>query len=131
MKAGYILIHNNLFKEERVTEMKVISIGKGNTILKYESVASSYCKIMKTEEATNIGIISIEPNGILGYHQAPVPQLFYVVEGEGWIRDGSEEKIPIKKGYAVFWEQGEWHEAGSNTGLTAVVIQAENLKKPF
>ncbi|MFP3721395.1 hypothetical protein SFC57_04620 [Niallia circulans] len=56
--------------------------------------------------------------------------MFHVVEGEGWVRDTDIRKLFIKKGEAVFWEQGEWHETESDTGLTAVIIQAANLKKP-
>ncbi|AYV66704.1 cupin [Niallia circulans] len=111
--------------------MKLITIGKGKSIEQYNSVSASYCKIMKTDEATNIGIITLGPKGILANHQAPVPQLFHVVEGEGWVRDIDDRKLLIKKGEAVFWEQGEWHETGSDTGLTAFVIQASNLKEPF
>lgn len=39
--------------------MKLITIGKGKSIEQYNSVSASYCKIMKTEEATNIGIITL------------------------------------------------------------------------
>ena len=62
----------------------------------------------------------------VGYHEALLPQLFAVVVGEGWVQaDG--EKIAITPGVAAFWEAGEWHAAGSDTSMTAIVVEAERI----
>lgn len=111
--------------------MKIVTLDKGINIENYQSISSNYLKIMKTEEATNIGIITIGLNGVLGYHQAPVPQLFMVVNGEGWVRGADQKQMPISSGQTVFFEKGEWHETGSEKGLTAFVLQAGELNNPF
>lgn len=67
-------------------------------------------------------------NGTAGYHQATVPQLFLVVLGQGWVTGPTRERVPIAAGQAAFWEKGEWHESGSNSGMTAIVIESEALQ---
>ena len=33
----------------------------------------------------------------------------------------------IVPGQAAFWQIGEWHESGTETGLSAVVVESESL----
>lgn len=65
------------------------------------------------------------PQGRVGYHQAVTPQLFLVMQREGWVRDETSGRAPIKMGWAVFWDKGEWHESGTDTGKTAIVIEGQ------
>lgn len=74
-----------------------------------------------------IGCMYLEREGVVGYHYATVPQLFLVMQGEGWVRGEGNEKIRIAKGEAAFWEGGEGHETTTDTGLTAIVIESEEL----
>lgn len=84
--------------------------------------------VTRTEKPTQIGCMHLETDGIVGFHQAVVPQLLLIVEGEGWVRNDHEERVYVKVGDAVFWEKGEGHETGTNTGMTAMVIESEELK---
>jgi len=109
--------------------MQIIQFTKdlANTSHQYQSIDKFNRKITKTEVPTTIGFIYIEPGGVVGMHEAPVPQLFIVINGEGWISGEEGEKITIKTGQGVLWQQGQAHESGSITGLTALVIQAEQI----
>lgn len=98
-----------------------------NRINNYQSIDAFYTKIMKTVEPANIGFMYIEPGGVVGMHEAPVPQLFIVIQGEGWVCGEDQEKVLIKTGEGVLWQTGEAHESGSNSGLTALVIQSEQI----
>jgi quercetin dioxygenase-like cupin family protein len=73
------------------------------------------------------GCMRLGPGGLIGLHEASGPQLLAVVEGEGWIRGKGPERTPISAGGAVFWEKGEWHETGTDTGLVALVIESPHL----
>lgn len=66
-------------------------------------------------------------NGLIGYHQAVTPQLFLVVQGQGWVRVETSDHISIATGHAIFWDKGEWHESGTSTGLVAIIIESELL----
>jgi quercetin dioxygenase-like cupin family protein len=99
----------------------------GKKVEKYQSHFATYVKMIQTKEAATIGYMYIDGEGTVGYHEAPLPQLFIVVEGEGWVTGEDQKQISIKSGEAALWEKGEWHTSGSEKGMTAIVIQSENL----
>lgn len=84
-------------------------------------------RVIQTDAATNIGCMHLDANGIVGYHQAVVPQLLVVINGEGYVRNDKEDYINVEPGDAVFWEKDEWHETKSDKGLTAIVIESVEL----
>ncbi len=75
----------------------------------------------------HIGCVHIGPSGVVGYHQATVPQLFLVVGGSGWVTSVDRVHHPIAAAQAAFWQEGEWHESGSDDGMMVIVIEAEAL----
>lgn len=108
--------------------MKIYQFKKeaGKKIKKFDSdfVMS---RIAQTDKAAHIGCMHLDENGIIGYHQAFVPQLLLIVSGEGWVRGETNEYIKVHSGEAVFWDRDEWHETKTNKGLTAIVIEGEEL----
>lgn len=76
----------------------------------------------------HISVMNLGAGGEIGFHQAVIPQLFVVLNGEGWVCDESQAEIPISPGQAAFWEKGEWHGAGSRAGMTALVIESESIE---
>jgi quercetin dioxygenase-like cupin family protein len=84
-------------------------------------------RITQTQKPVHIGCMHLDENGIIGYHQAVVPQLLLIVSGEGFVRGETDEFIKVQSGEAVFWEKDEWHETKTDTGLTAIVIESEEL----
>ncbi|WP_340018674.1 cupin [Paenibacillus sp. FSL H3-0457] len=87
----------------------------GKKITKFDSnfVMS---RITQTKKAAHIGCMHLAEGGVIGYHQAVVPQLLLIVSGEGWVR-----------GEAVLWDKHEWHETKTEAGLMAIVIESEEL----
>lgn len=84
-------------------------------------------RVIQTDKAVNIGCMHLEENGIVGYHQAVVPQLLVVINGEGYVRNDIENYIKVQAGDAVFWEKDEWHETKTDKGITAIVIESVEL----
>ncbi|MGC3791260.1 cupin domain-containing protein [Priestia aryabhattai] len=109
--------------------MKIYKFSKehGKKIEKYQSHLATYVKITQTNKAAKIGYMYIEGEGTVGYHEAPITQLFIVVEGEGWVTGEDQKRISIKSGEVALWEKGEWHMSGSEEGMAAIVIQSEAL----
>ncbi len=99
-------------------------VGKKNTKFDSDFILS---RVAQTQSLSQIVCMYLEENGKIGYHQAVVPQLFLVVNGEGVVRGNSEEEIKVNSGDAVFWNKGEWHETKTETGLTAIVIECDAL----
>ncbi|PYF08379.1 cupin domain-containing protein [Ureibacillus chungkukjangi] len=108
--------------------MKFYRFGKedGKQIAQFNS-DFVMARVIQTDRKANIGCMYLAPNGIVGFHQAVVPQLFLVLNGEGYVRGDKEEYITVQTGDAVFWGRDEWHETKTDTGLTAIVIESEAL----
>ena len=64
---------------------------------------------------------------MVGYHDANVPQMLIIIEGEGWVRAGDDPKVKVTAGNAVLWEKGEGHETTTDKGMKAIVIESEGL----
>lgn len=88
-------------------------------------------RIAITNQRALIGCMFLEKDGVIGYHEATVPQLLLVIQGEGWVRSGENEKVYVTAGDAVFWEMGEGHETTTETGITAFVIESEELNPGY
>ena len=71
--------------------------------------------------------IRIEPGGAIGPHEAGFCQLFLVVAGSGWVSGGDGLQRPIGVGRGAFITRGEVHAKGSDTGLTAIMLQVTEL----
>ncbi len=102
--------------------------GVAKPIPAFASVNAFIARGVRTTAPTQVGCFYLEPGGVLGYHQATVPQLLLVVQGEGWVRAGDGDRIPVSAGDAVFWEAGEWHETGTETGLVGLPVESDGLE---
>jgi quercetin dioxygenase-like cupin family protein len=99
----------------------------GRPIDQFGSARLMLAPIARITDQVQIGCMHIGPAGVVGFHQAGPAQLFLVVAGEGWVRSENPERVSIQAGQAAFWKSGEWHESGSHTGMTAIVIESETL----
>lgn len=99
----------------------------GFQINQYDSQAAHFIKVFRNKQENSVGFIQLDAGGVVGYHQAKVQQLFIVVQGEGWVTGTDRERIFIKNGEGVMWEEGEWHESGSASGMLALVVEAETI----
>lgn len=99
----------------------------GRVIDRYNSSGFTIAKIAHLLDEAVINCAYLTANGVIGYHQATIPQLFLVVQGEGWVRGESPERTSIKAGQAAYWEKGEWHESGTEVGMTAIIIEAMKI----
>ncbi len=100
----------------------------GRSIELYGSSNLVMSFIQRGEGQYQLGCMHVGPGGRVGRHQAVGPQLFLVVSGEGWVRGEDSDRIVITPGQAAFWTDGEWHEAGSDTGMTALVLEADAIE---
>ena len=96
---------------------------------RFESRGFSISRILTNmSNVQRIGCLNLDKNGVVGFHQATCPQLFLVVDGSGWVAGESRQRIPIAAGQAAFWNTNEWHESGTDFGMRAIAIEADDLK---
>ncbi|MGV3488532.1 MAG: cupin domain-containing protein, partial [Tuberibacillus sp.] len=79
------------------------------------------------EETSYINMMTFESGDHVARHEAPIPQLFYVMEGSGWIAGADDIKRSIQAGEAAFWAKGEAHSAGTDHQMKAIVIESQSL----
>jgi len=85
-------------------------------------------RIAATDDGVHIGCMYLDPDGVIGYHKAVVPQLLLIIDGSGRARGSKGNYVEVGKGDAIFWEKCEYHEVVSSYGLTAIVMESENLQ---
>lgn len=108
--------------------MQLFCLDDGHQVTQFGSQSALHQRILRGNAAFQIDLITLGAGGGLGYHQAVGNQLFLVLDGQGWVRGADEQRFKIRKGMAVFWRQGEWHESGTDTGLVAVVIEGSGFQ---
>ena len=74
-------------------------------------------------------VFRVAPGGRIARHPASVPQILAVLEGSGEVSGEGGVAEPIAAGEAVFWSQGEEHETSSASGLTALIIEGEQVDR--
>ncbi|PLR99222.1 cupin domain-containing protein [Bacillus sp. T33-2] len=109
--------------------MKFYRFGKEvrKEITIFNSVGAGITPIIRNEDPMQVGCMHYDPEAVLGMHVAPCPQLLLVVSGKGWVRVEGQDPIDVETGTAVFWEEGENHESGSDSGMTAIIIESGSL----
>jgi quercetin dioxygenase-like cupin family protein len=107
-----------IFRFDKEVGVPISAFGSQNAVIS---------RILRSTGGIQFGCFHLGPNGVIGHHQATCPQLFLVIQGEGWVRSGDGEKVTIHAGQAAFWETGEWHESGTDSGMSAIVLESEDL----
>ncbi|MHA7965587.1 cupin [Paenibacillus sp. CAU 1782] len=109
--------------------MKIFDFGKetGKEIANFNSKHAAFSRVVKHEKQVHIGCIHVGADGVVGSHPATIHQLFLVVSGQGWVIGKEGVKYDIQPGMAAYWEPEEMHESGSEQGMTAIIIEGEDL----
>jgi quercetin dioxygenase-like cupin family protein len=72
-------------------------------------------------------VLYFQPGGEIGPHEAGYGQLFLALSGEGWVAGGDGVPQAIASGEAAFISPGEIHSKGSETGMTALMVQVRDF----
>ena len=67
--------------------------------------------------------VHVGPGGHIGPHPAGFGQLFCAVAGAGWVAGADGVRHDLRAGQAAVIARGEVHAKGSDTGLTALMVQ--------
>ncbi|MHC4934120.1 MAG: cupin [Planctomycetota bacterium] len=102
----------------------------GRSIEKHGSAGLKFAPVVGVDAHVHVGCLHLEAGGRIGRHPAPIPQLFLVVSGEGWVCGETGDRVPVAAGVAAYWDASESHEAGTFTGMTAIVVEAGSMEAP-
>ena len=93
----------------------------------YEVKRASSIKLAEGEGEAHACVIYLTPGGETGAHEAGFGQIFFALKGSGWVAGGDGERVALREGEAAFIHRGETHSKGSESGMTALMVQVRNL----
>lgn len=107
--------------------MRALSFGRehGRRIDRFDS--DFVLARLARSDGVHVACMYLQPGGRVGRHPAVAPQLFAVVEGEGWAAGSDGRRVALRSGEAVLWTAGESHEAGTEVGMVAIVVETDLL----
>jgi quercetin dioxygenase-like cupin family protein len=93
----------------------------------FESIAVSNVRIGGGQGEAHVYGVYFKAGGNIGEHPAGYAQLFLIVDGEGWAAGADGHRVPLLAGQGAYFAPGESHSKGSETGMTVIMVQAEQL----
>ena len=107
--------------------MKIVAFGPGSG-RHIEQYGSDFeMSRLVHVEGSDVSCMYLGPGGLIGHHPASTYQLFIVVNGEGWVESEDRQRVSITSGEAAFWAPGEHHGAGTESGMTVIVVEGNVL----
>jgi quercetin dioxygenase-like cupin family protein len=97
------------------------------TIVTYEAHGASAARLVFGAGEAHAYLLHFDAGGAIGRHEAGYGQLFVVVEGRGWVFGQDDVRTDVSAGDVVLFQRGEHHDKGSETGMTAVMVQVRDL----
>ena len=109
--------------------MRVVRFDRdgADRITEYDSSGASSIDVAEGKGEAHAYLVYFEAGGEIGPHEAGFGQLFLAVSGGGWVAGDDGERIPLAQGEAAFIRRGEIHAKGSETGMTAFMVQVRDL----
>ncbi|GGP09016.1 hypothetical protein [Oceanobacillus neutriphilus] len=108
--------------------MKIISFEKEyGASIDTKTTKFTVNRILLDANDIRTGYMYLGRDDKIPFHEALADQLFMIVSGEGWVCDEDENRISLSSGKAAFWKTGEFHAAGTDTQMSAFVIEGKNL----
>ncbi len=110
--------------------MKVIDFSReyAQPIELFESVSASSIRLADGVGEAHVYCVYLGPGGQIGEHLAGFGQLFLVVQGAGWAAGGDGRRVELSAGQGAYFERGELHSKGSESGMTAIMVQVAELE---
>jgi quercetin dioxygenase-like cupin family protein len=99
-------------------------------ITRYDSARADSARIAQGQGEAHVHLVTFEPGGVIGPHEAGFGQLFVVLDGTGWVAGENGSRVPVAPGEVAFIRRGEQHSKGSDHGATALMIQVRDLDTP-
>jgi len=97
-------------------------------ISSFESVAASSVALGHGHGELHVYCVHFGVDAEIGVHPTGFCQLFLVVHGSGWVAGADGRRVALSAGQGAFFERGETHSKGSQSGMVAVMVQASHMK---
>jgi quercetin dioxygenase-like cupin family protein len=96
-------------------------------VLTYEARGTSAVRLAAGYGEAHAYLLQFEAGGAIGRHEAGYGQLLIILTGQGWVSGHDGFRAEVAVGDVVLFDRGEQHAKGSDTGMTAVMVQVRDL----
>jgi quercetin dioxygenase-like cupin family protein len=79
----------------------------------YEVKLASSIELAAGEGEAHAYLLFFEPGGEIGPHEAGFGQLFFAVQGAGWVAGGDAIRLPLATGQAALIDRGGFTQRGA------------------
>ena len=93
----------------------------------FNSHGSSSVALGSGDGSSHVYVLYFEADSEIGPHPTGFSQLFLVVNGSGWVAGADGHRISVASGEGAYFDVGEMHSKGSETGMQVVMIQSEQM----
>lgn len=109
--------------------MKLIdlSMDRAQPVTRFSSVGTRSVAVGHGHGEAHVYTLYFDPGGAIGPHPTGFAQLFLPIAGRGWIAGADGIRHEIGEGLGAYLDKGELHAKGSDTGMTAVMIQVDAI----
>ena len=97
-----------------------MNLNNARPIADYGAIGVSAAGLLELSNDVAVNILRFSPRSVLPEHQAGRPQLFLVLQGDGWVSGADGTRSNIRAGQAVHWAAGELHGSGTESGMLCV-----------
>lgn len=110
--------------------MRILDFQKGlaDPIARFRSERASSVSLGHGQGDVHVYAVHFDADGIIGTHPTGYCQLFLVVQGQGWVSGADGVRVRVAAGQGAYFELGEEHSKGSDTGMMAIMVQATQFK---
>jgi quercetin dioxygenase-like cupin family protein len=105
-----------------------LSPERATAIREFEAAGAAALALATGAGAAHIYTIYFEPGGQIGPHVAGFGQLLVPLTGSGWVAGADGVQFALVPGQVAYWTRGELHSKGSETGMTALMVQVRELR---
>jgi quercetin dioxygenase-like cupin family protein len=96
----------------------------------YVADNASSVKILEGSGEAHAYVLHFAPGGEIGPHEPGFGQLFVALSGSGWVAGADGQRVELDQGETAFFPRGEVHSKGSESGMTALMVQVRDLVRP-
>ena len=110
--------------------MRIVDFSREQSqpISQFDSKSAASVALADGAGEAHVYSVYIDAGGRIGPHPAGFGQLFLVVDGEGWIAGADGRRVTLTAGQGAHFARGEVHSKGSETGMTAIMVQVAELE---
>jgi hypothetical protein len=104
--------------------VRVLELGRNHAAIieEFSSEGASSVPLASGRGEAHLYAVHFDPGGSIGR------QLFIVVSGAGWAEGDDGVRVDLAEGQAACFARGEMHAKGSEQGMTALMVQVDDLQ---